>query len=163
MGDQNRVGKYIRFEATNAQLMTELARAEDLAVVNEPLQYVRNAEGLARGVVLLPFNSGSGTPLGVVAVSQDFSASRAAVSRSLIWQAVVTLVAIVLLAGFIIVVLRGFLLRPLAVLGERLDAVRAGGPLAPITGAEKFPAEMQPLVQLYDRIRSRRPDAEKSP
>jgi methyl-accepting chemotaxis protein len=163
MGDQNRVGKYIRFEATNAQLMTELARPEDVAVVNEPMNYVRQAQGLARGVVLLPINSGSGTPLGVIAVSQDFSASRAAVSRSLIWQAVVTLIAIVLLAGFILVVLRGFLLRPLAVLGERFDAVGTGGPLTPIVGSETFPAEMQPLVQLYDRIRSRRTEPGKAP
>ncbi|AOF92045.1 cache domain-containing protein [Sinorhizobium sp. RAC02] len=162
LGDQNRVGKYIRFEATNAQLMTELARPEDLAVVNEPLRYVRAAQGLARGVVLLPINSASGTPLGVIAASQDFSASRAAVSRSLIWQGVVTLIAIILLAGFILVVLRGFLLRPLAVLGERFEAVGAGTPLTPITGTEKFPAEMQPLVTLYDRIRSRRTEPEKA-
>lgn len=162
MGEQNRVGKYIRFEATNAQMMAELARSDDLAVVNEPVRYVRDAQGLARGVVLLPITSASGTPLGVIASSQDFSASRAAVNRSLVWQAVVTLIAIILLAGFTIIVLRGFLLRPLAVLGERFEAIGTGTPLTPITGAEKFPAEMQPLLQLYDRIRNRRTDPEKA-
>ncbi|WP_421592937.1 cache domain-containing protein [Shinella sp. M27] len=162
MGEQNRVGKYIRIEATNAQLMAELAGPGDIAVVNEPSHYVREAQGLARGVVLLPVNSGSGTPLGVIAATQDFSASRAAVSRLLIWQGVVTLVAIVLLAAFILIVLRGFLLRPLAVLGDRFEAVSHGGKLAPIEGAESFPAEMQPMVQLYDRIRSRRAEPEKA-
>lgn len=162
MGDQNRVGKYIRIEATNAQLMAELAGPGDVAVVNEPLRYVRDAQGLARGVVLLPVTSGSGTPLGVIAAAQDFSSSRAAVSRLLIWQAVVTLIAIVLLAAFVLVVLRGFLLRPLAVLGERFEAVNHGEPLAPIAGAQTFPAEMQPMLRLYERIRSRRAEPEKA-
>lgn len=162
MGDQNRVGKYIRIEATNAQLMAELAGPGDIAVVNEPSHYVREAQGLARGVVLLPVTSGSGTPLGVIAATQDFSSSRAAVSRLLIWQGVVTLIAIVLLAAFILIVLRGFLLRPLAVLGERFDTVGNGGTLTPIEGAETFPAEMRPMLRLYERIRSRRAEPEKA-
>ncbi len=161
MGEQNRVGRYIRFESTNAQLMAELAGAEDVAVVNEPVRYVRDAQGLVRGVLLLPVNSSSGTPLGVIAATADFSASRAAVNRSLIWQAVITLIAIVLLSGFVLVVLRGFLLRPLQVLGQRFDAVSAGEPLTPIVGSETFPREMQSFVTLYDKIRLRRGEADK--
>ncbi len=162
MGDENRVGRFIRFEATNAQLIAELASAQDVAVVNEPVRYVREAQGLVRGVLLLPVNSASGTPLGVIAATMDFSASRAAVNRSLIWQVVITLVAILTLAGFVIVVLRGFLLRPLQVLGERFDAVSAGAPLTPIEGAETFPSEMQPFVALYDKVRVRRSEPDKT-
>ena len=162
MGEQNRVGRYIRFESTNAQLMAQLAGAEDVAVVNEPVRYVRDAQGLVRGVLLLPVNSSSGTPLGVIAATADFSASRAAVNRSLIWQGVITLIAILALCGFVLVVLRGFLLRPLQVLGQRFDAVSANEPLAPIAGCETFPQEMQSFVTLYDKIRSRRSDADKA-
>ncbi len=162
MGEENRVGRFIRFEATNAQLIAQLAGAQDIAVVNEPVRYVREAQGLVRGVLLLPVNSASGTPLGVIAATMDFSASRAAVNRSLIWQVVITLVAILTLAGFVIVVLRGFLLRPLQVLGERFDAVSAGEPLTPIEGAETFPSEMQPFVALYDKVRARRSEPDKT-
>ncbi len=162
MGEENRVGRFIRFEATNAQLIAQLAGAQDIAVVNEPVRYVREAQGLVRGVLLLPVNSASGTPLGVIAATMDFSASRAAVNRSLIWQVVITLVAILTLAGFVIVVLRGFLLRPLQVLGERFDAVSAGEPLTPIEGAETFPSEMQPFVALYDKVRARRSESDKT-
>lgn len=162
MGEENRVGRFIRFEATNAQLIAQLAGAQDIAVVNEPVRYVREAQGLVRGVLLLPVNSASGTPLGVIAATMDFSASRAAVNRSLIWQVVITLVAILALAGFVIVVLRGFLLRPLQVLGERFDAVSAREPLMPIEGAETFPSEMQPFVALYDKVRARRSEPDKT-
>lgn len=163
MGEENRIGRFIRFEATNAQLMAQLAGAQDIAVVNEPVRYVREAQGLVRGVLLLPVNSSSGTPLGVIAATMDFSSSRAAVNRSLIWQSVITLVAILALSGFVLVVLRGFLIRPLQVLGERFEAISAGEPLTPIVGAETFPSEMQPFVALYEKVRSRRGDGDKTP
>ena len=82
--------------------------------------------------------------------------------RTLFKSPFITLVAILTLAGFVIVVLRGFLLRPLQVLGERFDAVSAGAPLTPIEGAETFPSEMQPFVALYDKVRARRSEPDKT-
>jgi methyl-accepting chemotaxis protein len=156
LGEQNRVGKYIRFETTNSQMMKILANADDLAVVNEPTTYVRVVNGRTRGVVLIPVNNTAGTQLGVIAVSQDFSASRAAASRTLIAQIVLALGAVLILAGFVVVVLRGFLLRPLQVLTDRFDALHTGEPLQEIPGASRFPEELQPFVQVFEKIRARR-------
>ena len=37
LGEQNRVGRYIRFESTNTDLMAALANPDDLSVVSEPV------------------------------------------------------------------------------------------------------------------------------
>ena len=161
LGEQNRVGRYIRFETTNTELMATLAGADDVAVVNEPVTYVREVNGLPHGVVLLPINNAVGTTLGLMAISSDFSASRAAVSVTLIWQAVLGLMAILLLSAIVIIVIRGFLLRPLEVLTERFDAVHTGNPLEDIVGVDHFPRELEPYVSLYEKIRARRKDAPK--
>jgi len=158
LGEQNRVGRYIRFETTNTELMKALAGPDDVDVVNEPITYIREVNGLAHGVVLMPVNNAVGTTLGLVAISGDFSSSRAAVSVTLIYQAVVGLLAFLLLAGIVIVVIRGFLLRPLEILTDRFDAVRTGAPLDDIAGADHFPRELEPFVDLYEKIRARRKD-----
>ncbi|MGV3552516.1 cache domain-containing protein [Rhizobium sp.] len=161
LGEQNRVGSYIRFDATNTDLMSILAGPEDVAVVNEPVTYIREVNGLTHGVVLIPVNNAVGTTLGLLAISSDFSSSRAAVSVTLIYQSVVGLVAFLLLAGIVIIVIRGFLLRPLETLTDRFDAVHTGAPLDDITGADHFPRELAPFVDLYEKIRMRRKDAGK--
>jgi methyl-accepting chemotaxis protein len=161
LGEQNRVGRYIRFETTNTELMAALAGPDDVAVVNEPITYVREVNGLAHGVVILPVNNAVGTTLGLMAISSDFSSSRATVRVTLIWQAVLGLIAVLLLSGIVIVVIRGALLRPLDVLTSRFDAVHTGGPLDDIPGAGHFPRELEPFVGLYEKIRARRRDAVK--
>ena len=158
-GEQNRTGRYIRFETTNSQLMKELAGPEDVAVVNEPVSYVREINGVAFGVVILPVNNAVGTTLGLLVMGADFSGSRAAVSITLIWQVGLALMAILLLSGVVIVVIRGFLLRPLEILGARFDAVQRGEQLDDVPGAAHFPRELEPFIELYERIRSRRKGA----
>ena len=161
LGAQNRVGRYIRFETTNTDLMAALAGPDDVAVVNEPVTYVREINGLAHGVVIIPVNNAVGTTLGLIAISDDFSSSRAAVGVTMIWQAVLGLVAILLLSGIVVIVIRGFLLRPLELLTNRFDAVHTGEPLEDIPGAKHFPRELEPFVDLYEKIRSRRKDTVK--
>ncbi len=156
LGDQNRFGKYIRFDSTNGALMTAVATPEDLAVVNEPVTYVREVNGIARGVVLLPLTNVSGTPLGVIVATADFSSSRAAADRTLIWQAAFAGIAVLLLAGLVITVLRGFITRPLQILSKGFEKVSNGETLTEIGDAERFPAEMQPIVQFYDKVRAHR-------
>jgi methyl-accepting chemotaxis protein len=158
LGEQNRVGRYIRFESTNTELMSALAGPDDVAVVNEPITYIREVNGLAHGVVLIPVNNAVGTTLGLMAISSDFSSSRAAVSVTLIYQAVVGLLAFLVLTGIVIIVIKGFLLRPLEVLTDRFDAVHTGAPLDDIAGANRFPRELEPFVDLYEKIRARRRD-----
>lgn len=154
--DENRVGRFIRYHTTNGALMKDLALDSDISVVKEPVTYARDSQGVPYGVLLIPLRNGSGQALGVVAMARDFSGSRAAAGRSLVWQICLAVFAIVILAGAVIVVIRGMLLRPLEVVVGRFVAMSSGTPSEPIEGAERFPAEVQPLVDLHERIARRR-------
>ncbi len=59
-----------------------------------------------------------------------------------------------LLAGAILIVIRGFLLRPLAVVTERLRA--ANGVEGPEVDTDKYCAEIRDLAELSDQIKSGR-------
>jgi methyl-accepting chemotaxis protein len=107
-------------------------------------------------VLLIPLSNASGQSLGVVAMARDFSGSRAAAGRSLVWQICLAIFAIVLLAGAIIVVLRGLLLRPLEIVVERFVKLSSGAASAPIEQSERFAAELRPLIELHERIAKRR-------
>lgn len=154
LSDQNRVGRFIRFHTTNGALMKDLAGEADISAASEPTHYTREAQGLSYGVLLVPLRDNAGTPLGVVAVARDFSGSRAAAGRSLVWQICLAVLAVVILSGFVIVVIRGFLLRPLQVINERIAALDAGEPAAPIEGTDQFCAELRPLAAHYERLRT---------
>jgi methyl-accepting chemotaxis protein len=104
----------------------------------------------------VPLRNGSGQSIGVVAVARDFSGSRAAAGRSLVWQICLAVFAVVILAGAIIVVIRGMLLRPLEIVVGRFVTLTSGAAGTPIEGADRFVAELQPLVDLHDRIARRR-------
>jgi methyl-accepting chemotaxis protein len=156
LSDQNRVGRFIRFHSTNATLARELATDADVSSVKEPTRYTRQAQGVPYGVLAVPLRDGAGEPLGMVMVSRDFSGSRAAEGRSLVWQICMAIFAIVILAGVVIVVIRGFLLRPLEVIDRHFAALAAGEPAEPIEGRERFCTEMRSLVGHYDRLRDRK-------
>jgi methyl-accepting chemotaxis protein len=156
LSDENRVGRFIRFHTTNGALMKELAVDSDISVVNEPVSYTRDSQGVPYGVLLVPLRNGSGQSLGVVAVARDFSSSRAAAGRSLIWQVCLAVFAIVILTGVILVVIRGMLLRPLEIVIGRFVALTSGSATEPIEDADRFVAELRPLVDIHDRISRRR-------
>jgi methyl-accepting chemotaxis protein len=155
LSDQNRVGRFIRFHTTNNGLMQSLATDSDISAVNEPARYTRDSQGLPYGVVLVPLRDGAGDPIGVIAVASDFSGSRAAAGRILVWQIYLAIFAIVLLIGAILVVIRGFLLRPLDVVNARLGALAAGGPVEPLRPT-KFCAEIDTLAALSEKLCAQR-------
>jgi methyl-accepting chemotaxis protein len=155
LSEQNRVGRFIRLYTTNGALMKDLAGDADISAVNDPVRYTRDAKDVPYGVLLVPLRDGAGVPLGVIAVARDFSGSRAAAGRSLIWQICLAVFAIVLLSGAIIVVVRGFLLRPLDVLDRRFAAIAAGERAAAVEDTDKFCAEIRRLAGHYERIRAR--------
>ena len=161
-GDDKRVGHYIRFETTNADLMKVLAGPEELAVVNEPKSYIRRVDGRAYGVVVIPVNNALGTTLGLMAITADFEGSRAAVSTGTRWQFVLGLGAIANLSGFVIFVIRAFLVRPLDIIASHYESLH-DGTAAPIPRPERFPREMLPLVTLFERIRAHREQGRGSP
>jgi methyl-accepting chemotaxis protein len=151
LSEQNRVGRFIRIHTTNGALMRDLAGDADIASVNEPVRYTRDAQGRAFGVLLVPLRDGAGDPLGVIAVARDFSGSRAAGGRSLVWQICLAIFAVVILSGVVIVVIRGFLLRPLGVINSRFAAQAAGKPLPPLADTDKYCAEIRQLAELQER------------
>jgi methyl-accepting chemotaxis protein len=121
--EKNRVGAYLRFHSTNAGLFDTLVVGDDMSNVEEPARYVRDALDKPYGVLLVPVRDPDGKPLGVVAVAQDFSGTRGAAGRSLVWQGLIALFGITLLSAAIILVIRGFLLAPLRAIvrGKPLD------------------------------------------
>ena len=163
MGDQNRVGRYIRFETTNSALMTALIGPEDISALTEPRTYVRTMNGVVQGTVLYPINNVAGTHIGVIAATADFSASRAAANQTLVWQITITILAFLALAGFVIVMVRGYIVRPMQVLDRHLSAIYSTEPLGEIEDADKFPQEMQGLVRLYERLLARRQNTVNKP
>lgn len=148
LSDQNRVGRFIRYHSTNAQLMNGLARDGDIAVVNETTHYTRDDQGVAYGVLLLPLKNAAGDALGVIAVARDFSGSRAAAGRSLVWQVALSLIAIVLLAGAAIIVVRGMVLRPLGVLAQRIESDSAL-----VEDSDRFPPEVARLAARIETLK----------
>lgn len=155
LSEQNRVGRFIRLYATNGALMRELASDADISAINEPVSYTRDAKEVPYGVLLVPLRDGAGDPLGVIAVARNFSGSRAAAGQSLVWQICLAIFAIVLLSGAIIVVVRGFLLRPLDVLDRRFAAIAAGERTEAVEDTDKFCLEIRRLADHHARIRAR--------
>jgi methyl-accepting chemotaxis protein len=152
LSDQNRVGRFIRFHSTNGALLKALATDADVSAVMEPTRYVRDALGLPYGVLLVPLRDGAGDPLGVMLAASDFSGSRAASGRALVWQLCIAVFAIVILAGTAIVVIRGLLLRPLDVLERRAAALAAGERAALLEPTDKFCNEIDRLAGHLERI-----------
>lgn len=155
LSDQNRFGRYLRFHTTNGTLMSGLVADSDLSAVAEPTNYVRDAGRVPYGVLLVPLRDASGQPIGVIAAARDFSASREAAGRSLIWQICLAVFAIIILAVVILTIIRGALLRPLGIVVERFVALTSGGEAKHIE-EEGFCAELQPLVDLNNRIVAKR-------
>jgi methyl-accepting chemotaxis protein len=152
--EQNRRGKYIKFHSTNWALMKELVGEGDLSGPPEA-QYIRSALDVPYGVVLLTLYNNAGDPIGKVAMARDFSSSRAAAGRSLVWQGLLALSGIVLLAGAILIVVRGLLLRPLEMLSQQFVKLAEGRRDQPIAEAETLCDEMQALAQAHEQLRTK--------
>ena len=154
--EENRRGKYIKFHSTNWALMKELVGEGDLSGPAEA-QYTRSALDVPYGVVLLTLFNNAGDPIGKVAMARDFSSSRAAAGRSLVWQGLLALSAIVLLAGIILIVVRGLLLRPLEMLSQQFVKLAEGRRDQPIAETEILCDEMQALAQAHEQLRTKPP------
>lgn len=152
--DQNRVGKFIRSHSTSAAVFQSLVSDKDLGAT-ENTQYTREALGSTYGIVLTPLRDGAGQVIGMVAATSDFSASRSSERRSFVWQALIALFAIVLLAGVILIVIRGTLLRPLEVITSRFAMLSAGDASEEIPEANQMCDELKALAGQYEELRNR--------
>jgi methyl-accepting chemotaxis protein len=152
--EQNRRGRYIKVHSTNWGLMKELVSEGDLSGPAEA-QYVRSAQDVPYGVVLLTLYNHAGNPIGKVAMARDFSSSRAAAGRSLVWQGLLALTGIVVLAGVILIVVRGLLLRPLEMLSQKFVKLAEGRRDQPIAEVENLCDEMQALAKAHEQLRTK--------
>jgi methyl-accepting chemotaxis protein len=153
-GDQNRLGKYVKYHSTHWDLMQQLVSAADLARLEEPVRYARSALDVPYGVVLVPLRGSTGAPLGIMAVAKNFDASRAASGRSLVWQGLLALFGVVTLAGVIQVVVRGFLVRPLAVMVEGFKGLADGDAAARVDDPTTLCDELRALAAQHERLRA---------
>jgi hypothetical protein len=152
--DQNRLGEYIRYHSTNAALIQGLIIDRDLNIAGG--QFVREAFGVPYGVVVIPLRNAAGDALGMIVVAKDFNSSRSAQSRSLVWQILMALFAVVIMTGVILVVIRGVLLRPLQTLTAKFTQLADDGDITPEEEftPETLCEELQALDQQYERLRA---------
>lgn len=164
LDEHNRVGEFLKFSSTNAALVRSLVNGTDLARVNgDPVQYSRTVSGAAYGVILVSLRNALGESLGVIASVRDFSATRSAAGRGLITQLGLALLALVLLSGVVLVVIRGFLLRPLAALSARFDRLEEADEAvgAPPKGA--LCEELASLEAHWQRLRQKHLASQETP
>jgi methyl-accepting chemotaxis protein len=120
--EQNRVGKYVKFYATHADLLRPLVTDADINI-SDNSHYVRDSAGLPYGVLLQPVFNYAKKQIGVLAVAKNFSATRSADKQAIVWQTLLGIGSVVLLMGAVLIIVRGMLLQPLAQVNERFAAL----------------------------------------
>lgn len=153
MTPQNRVGKYIRFHATHPELMGALVTDRDIEV-RDARRFERTVARVPWGVQVLPLYNYANKQIGVVALATSFEEDKKLAHRSLVWQLLGALFAVILLAGVVLVVLRGFLIAPLGQLGERLEALAAGDATKPAEPLDAYCEELAGVAASYERLRA---------
>ena len=152
ISEQNRVGPTMRLHSTNWALMQGLVNGDDLRVHDEVRDWVRESGGGTYGVVLYPLRSGSGQVLGAIAVARDFESTRGASGRSTVLQWLFALLGFLALAGAILIVVRGYLVRPLAAITGRFASVGTGERPEPDEDDRYLSEEMKALAAEHERI-----------
>jgi methyl-accepting chemotaxis protein len=155
--EKNRVGKFIKFKSTNWELMRKLVTDTELSTPGiENAPYAREAQDTPYGVVMVQLRNPAGDVLGMIAVAKDFSASRSTMGKSMIWLAMYSLFAFVILAGITTMVVRGAITRPLGALNEKFGALAKGEAAEPIDNPEQYYSELGTLAQHYETLRTQR-------
>ena len=156
----NRVGTYLKVYSTNWDISQDLMRGDDLMGVQEPVEFTRSAHGRPYGVLIYPLHLSNGDVVGSIVVARDFSPTREAAGRSLVWQTLLGICALVVLAGSVLIVIRGFLLRPLMSITERYRDLAAGDRTKKLDHIEFMPEELRALAEQHEVLRTQGiPDA----
>lgn len=152
--ERNRVGAYVKFHSTHPELLRALVADGDVSVPEES-HYLREANGVPYGVLLQPVYNYAKKPIGVVAIVRDFSATRSADGQAVVWQTLVGIFAVVLLAGIIMIVIRGMVLRPMAALSDRVAALADGDEAGDLPDAQSYCDEVRALAANCERLAGR--------
>jgi methyl-accepting chemotaxis protein len=152
MSPSNRVGRYIRTFSTNPKLAAALLGDRDVDVT-ETRHFERTVNDIPWGVQVTPLMDFSGKQIGVIAVVANFGEDVTNVHRNTVWQLLAAAVGLVLIAGLVLVVVRGVLLAPLDALNERMRALADGDASKPADPAESYCDELRELAANYERLR----------
>ncbi|HVJ90032.1 MAG TPA: cache domain-containing protein [Labilithrix sp.] len=152
---KNRLGKYIRYYATHPELMTAIVTDRDIEIT-EAKRFVRTVARAPWGVQLLPLYNYANKQIGVVALATSFAEDKTLAGRSLVWQILAGIFACIVVAGAVLVAIRGVLLAPLAALTERMSALAAGDTSKPADPLEDYCEELQSLASSYEKLRGQK-------
>lgn len=152
ISEQNRLGQTMRLQSTNWTLMSELVNGDDLRIHDEPRDWVRKAAGIPYGVVLQPLRNSPGETLGAIVIARSFEATRGAAGRTTVLQWLFALLGFLIVAGAILIVIRGWLVRPLEAISARFASVGTGERPAPDDDDRFLCAEMAALAGQHRRI-----------
>jgi methyl-accepting chemotaxis protein len=155
LSSRNRVGPYIRLHTTHDDLLESLVSAKEVDTP-EPRSYERSEDGTTWGVQLIPLFDHAHKRIGTVALAHDFGDDVTAARRAMVWQALAALFGIVIMAGAVVIVIRGRLLAPLAALNEGISALVKGTEAPEADPIDTYCDELQTLANNYEELRSRR-------
>ena len=152
LGEQNRVGTTMRLHSTNWTLMRELVNGDDLRVHDAPRDWVRESGGTTYGVILQPLRSPAGDVLGAVVIARSFAPTRGAAGRTNVLQWLFALLGFLVMAGAVLIVIRGWLVRPVEAITGRFAAIRSGARPEPDADDRFLSEEMKRLAAEHERI-----------
>jgi HAMP domain-containing protein len=72
-----------------------------------------------------------------------------------VWQSLLALFASVIIAGAVLVILRGLLLRPLARVSSAMRELASGEAGAPIADTDAMPEELQEIAKHHETLRAK--------
>lgn len=152
MATKNRVGKYVRYHATHPELMGSIVTDRDVEATR-PKTLERTTSGVPWGVQMIPLYNYANKQIGVVALAMSFEEDKMAARRAIVWQVLAGIFGVVLLAGLVVIMIRGVLLAPLADLTDRMSALADGDATKPADPLDDHCDELKGLVDAYERLR----------
>lgn len=149
---KNRVGKYIRYHATHSEVMSSVVTDKDIETT-QPKRLEHTVAGVPWGVQLMPLYNYANKQIGVVAIAMSLQEDKTLARRAVIWQTLAAVFGVVLIAGVVLVTLRGLLLAPLAGINERMAALAAGDASRPAEPLDDYCDELRLLASSYEQLR----------
>ena len=152
ISEHNRIGPTMRIHSTDWTLMSWLVNGDDLRIHDDPRDWVRNAGGVPYGVLLHPLRNGSGETLGAIVVARSFESTRSAAARTTVLQWLFALLGFLIVAGAILIVIRGWLVRPLEAISARFASLGTATRPKPDEDDRYLSVEMAALAAEHQRI-----------
>jgi methyl-accepting chemotaxis protein len=155
LNESNRVGSFYKFHSTNWELLKGLVSADDFSQGKATSKsFIRSVAGISYGVIVHPLLNYQGDLVGYIASASDFSASRSAVNRSILWMAAVSAICFLILVGLVLTTIRGGVARPLDILGVHYGMLAEGKADSEMPDTSRYFDEVRLLAAHYEKIRN---------